>query len=154
MIFVTGFGKTGHVHTRIEIHFIAYYNGHTQALSRHSDTISIDKKVCFYRRLLPTLSSHAGPSQPLWDHWRALIGWAVVTNCSTWRLVWSGWMEEVGGLVNNASRYSQPSCVHRGPDRWPQHPHPPHPLIHGTHDIAGFVQNLSKSASPSSSYTS
>jgi len=28
---------------------IAYYNSHTQALSRHSDTIAIDKKVCFYR---------------------------------------------------------------------------------------------------------
>jgi len=50
-IYVTEFGKTGHVHTRIEIHFIVFNNSHTQALSRHSDTIAIDKKVCFYRRL-------------------------------------------------------------------------------------------------------
>ena len=34
-IYVTGFGKTGHVRTRIAIHFIACYNSHTQALSRH-----------------------------------------------------------------------------------------------------------------------
>jgi len=44
---VTGFGKTVHVHARIEI-FIAYYNSHTQALSRHIDKIVIDKKVSFY----------------------------------------------------------------------------------------------------------
>jgi len=49
--YVTGFEKTFHVHTRIEIHFIAYYNSHTQALSRHSDAIAIDKQVCFYKRL-------------------------------------------------------------------------------------------------------
>ena len=41
---MTGFGKMGHVCTRIKIHFIAYYNSHTQALSRHSDTIAIDKE--------------------------------------------------------------------------------------------------------------
>jgi len=39
LTYVTGFGKTDHVHTRIEIYFIAYYNSHTQALFRHSDTI-------------------------------------------------------------------------------------------------------------------
>jgi len=55
---VTGFGKTIPVRTRIEIHFIAYYNSHIQALSRHSDTIAIDKKVCFYRLLF------AGPIKP------------------------------------------------------------------------------------------
>jgi len=49
-LYVTGFGKTVPVHTRSEIHFIAYYNSHTQALSRHSNTIAIDKKICFYRR--------------------------------------------------------------------------------------------------------
>jgi len=49
---VTGFGKMGCVHTRIVIHFIAYYDSHTQALPRHSDTIAIDKKVCFYIWLL------------------------------------------------------------------------------------------------------
>jgi len=46
---VTGFGKTLNVHIKIEIHFIAYYNSHIQALSRHSDTIAIDKQIYFYR---------------------------------------------------------------------------------------------------------
>jgi len=45
IIYVTGFGKTNHVRTRIEIHFIAYYNSHTQALYRHSDTTAIDKNL-------------------------------------------------------------------------------------------------------------
>jgi len=70
---VTGFGKTDHVRTRIEIHFITCYNSHTRALSRHSDTIAIDKKVCFYRRLFAdpikpcrTITSPVG-------HWGALI---------------------------------------------------------------------------------
>jgi len=27
-----------------------------------------------------------------------------------------------GKWVNDASRHSQPSCVHSGPDRWPQQP--------------------------------
>jgi len=49
--YVTGFGKTNHARTRIEIDFIACYNSHTQALSRHNDTIAIDKKVCFYKWL-------------------------------------------------------------------------------------------------------
>jgi len=48
---VTGFGKTNLVCTRIEIHFIAFYNSHIQALSIHSDTIAIDKMVYFYRQL-------------------------------------------------------------------------------------------------------
>jgi len=92
LIYVTGFGKTDHECTRFEIHFIACYNSHTQALSRHSDTTAIDKKVCFYRWLLPTLSSHAGPSQTLWGHWLALIRWYVVPNCSIQHLLplWYG----------------------------------------------------------------
>jgi len=45
--YVTGFVKTIPVRTRIEIHFIAYYNSHTQGLSRHSDTIAIDGQVWF-----------------------------------------------------------------------------------------------------------
>jgi len=74
VVYVTGFIKTVPVCTRIEIHFIAYNNSHTQALSRLSDTIAIDKKVCFTDGFLPTLSSHAGPTQILWGHWGALIG--------------------------------------------------------------------------------
>jgi len=49
-IFVTGFAKTFHVRTRIEIHFIAYCNSHTRALSRHNNKTGIDKQFCFYRR--------------------------------------------------------------------------------------------------------
>jgi len=45
--FVNGFGKTLHVCTKIEIHFIVYFNSHTQALSRHSKKIAIDKKSAF-----------------------------------------------------------------------------------------------------------
>jgi len=72
-LFVTGFGKTVPVRTKIEIHFIAYYNSHTQALSRHSDTIEI-RRSTFTEDFLLTLASHAGPAQTLWGHWGVLIG--------------------------------------------------------------------------------
>jgi len=50
--YVTGFEETLHVcGTKIEIHFIAYYNSCTQALSRYSDKFAMDKQVCFYRWL-------------------------------------------------------------------------------------------------------
>jgi len=39
---VTGFAKTIHVSTRIEIHFIAYCNRYTHALSRHNNKTGID----------------------------------------------------------------------------------------------------------------
>jgi len=72
-IIVTGFGKTVPVCTRIGIHFIAYYNSHTQALSRHSDTIARDKKVCFYRRLFANpINPRRTNTDPV-GHWGALI---------------------------------------------------------------------------------
>jgi len=37
-----------------------------------------------------------------------------------------GRMERMGGWVNDTSRHSWPSCVHSGPDRWPQQPWPYH----------------------------
>jgi len=46
---VTGFAKTLHVRTKIEIHFITYCNSHTHALSRYSNKTVIDKQVRFYR---------------------------------------------------------------------------------------------------------
>jgi len=49
-LFVTGFAKTLHVRSRIEIHFVAYCNSHTHALSRHNNKTDIDKQVCFYRQ--------------------------------------------------------------------------------------------------------
>ena len=48
---MTGFGKTDHPRTKIEIHFIAEYNSHIPALHRHSDNTAIDGHVCFYWRL-------------------------------------------------------------------------------------------------------
>jgi len=42
-LIVTGFEKIVHVRTRIEIHFIAYHNNHTCALSRHNNKTGIDK---------------------------------------------------------------------------------------------------------------
>jgi len=71
---------------------IAYYNSHTQALFRHSDTIAIDKKVCFYRQLFADPFKPRRTNTDPVGHWGALIGWPVVPNCSTWRLLslWYG----------------------------------------------------------------
>jgi len=40
----------------------------------------------------------------------------------------SGWegAEREGGCANDALRHRRPSCVHSGPDRWPQQPPPYH----------------------------
>jgi len=66
IIYVTGFGKTVPVCRRIEIHFIAYYNSHTQALSRYSDTIARDKKVCFYIQLFANpIKPHRTNTEPV-----------------------------------------------------------------------------------------
>jgi len=59
VIYVTGFEKTVHVRTRIEIHLIAYCNSHTRVLSRHNNKIGLYK--FFTNGLLSTLSSHEGP---------------------------------------------------------------------------------------------
>jgi len=57
IIYVTEFGKTVPVCTRMEIYFIAYY------------TIAIDKKVCFYRQLfansIKPRRTNIGPMGPL-----------------------------------------------------------------------------------------
>jgi len=154
IIYVTEFGKTSHVCTRIEIYFIVYYN-HTQALSRYSDTIAIDKKVCFYRWLF---ADPIKPYRTIRDpvaHWAALIGWYVVPNCSTRRLLslWYGWGccgHLSGPLCTQLGRL----CLLASLTHHPSHPPPTHLLICSTHDIAGCVQNISKSASPSSNYVS
>jgi len=88
---VIGFGKTVPVRTRIKIHFIAYYNSHIQSLSRHSDTIAINK-ICFYRQLL--LSSNAGPKsdlvEPLGYINRVACGPKLFHSMSALLVVWSG----------------------------------------------------------------
>jgi len=42
VIIVTGFAKTLHVRTKIEILFVAFYNSHTHSLSKHSNKTAID----------------------------------------------------------------------------------------------------------------
>jgi len=64
-LFVTGFGKTLHVHTKIEVHFIAYYNSHTQPLSRYSNKTAKDKQICFYRWLFVEHVKSQRPKQTL-----------------------------------------------------------------------------------------
>jgi len=90
---VNGFAKA-QLRIRIEIHFIAYYNSHTQGLSRHSDTIAIEKKVCFYRRLF------ADPMKPCWTNSdpvgplgcinRVACGPKLFHSMSALLVVWSG----------------------------------------------------------------
>ena len=57
-LYVTGFDKTRLPHTKTEIHFIAEYEGHTLALSRHTIDGATDGQVCFHRR------SFLGPVKP------------------------------------------------------------------------------------------
>jgi len=91
---VTGFGKTIPVCTRIEIHFIAYYNSHIQGLSRHSDTIAIDKKVCFYRWLfadpIKPHRTNTDPVGPLRCVNRVACGAKLFHLTSALLVVWSG----------------------------------------------------------------
>jgi len=91
---VTGFGKTFPVRTRIEIHFIAYYNSHTQALSRHSDTIARDRKICFYRQLfvnpIKPHRTNIDPVGPLGCINRVACGPKLFHSTSALLVVWSG----------------------------------------------------------------
>jgi len=126
---VTGFGKTVPVHTRIEIHFIAYYNSHTQGLSRHSDTIVIDKKVCFYRQLF------ANPMKPCWTNSdpvgplgcinRVACGPKLFHSMSALLMVWSGLLwASVWPTVHTTWSPVSESIVN--PPTLPLHPpHPP-----------------------------
>jgi len=143
---VTGFVKTLHVCTRIEIHFIVYCKSYTHVLSRHNDKTGIDKQVCFYRRPVvdPVKSWRTiiDPVRLLWDINR--VAWVqicpIIHLCGSW--------------------YSQGYCGHQsGPlctqlghlylmallTHPPNHPlHLPHPstIIRGTHDIAGCFQSI------------
>ena len=53
--YVTGFAKTQHNVARTEIHFIAWHESHTLALSRHTDDRTKDNQVCFHRQHFLTL---------------------------------------------------------------------------------------------------
>jgi len=138
-IYVTGFGKTVPVRTRIEIHFIAYYNSHTQALSRQSETIAIDKKVCCYRWLFAnpikpcrTITEPVGPlgyinrvacgPKLFYSTSALLVVWSVLLWPSVWPTVYTIWSPVSESIMNP----------------------PTHPLIRGIHDIAGCFQNFSQ----------
>jgi len=134
-IYMTGFGKTVPVRKKIEIHFIVYYNSHTQGLSRHSDTIVIDEKVCFYRWLF------AGPMKPCWTNSdpvgplgyinRVACGPKLFHSMSTLLMVWSGLLwASVWPTVHTTWSPVSESIVN--PPTLPLHPpaHPPPYLWH------------------------
>jgi len=73
-IYVTGFGKTIPVHTRIEIHLLLII---IATLKRYPDTATqllYIRRSAFTDGFLSTLSSHVGPTQTLWGPWDALLG--------------------------------------------------------------------------------
>ena len=49
MLFVTGFGKISTYTQKLK--FIIMIYSHTQALSKHSNKIAINKQICFYEQL-------------------------------------------------------------------------------------------------------
>jgi len=130
---VTGFGKTGHVRTRIEIHFIACYNSHTQALSRHSGTTAIDKEVYFYRQLfadpIKPCRTITDPVGPLGGFNKMACGPKLFHSTSAllvvwWGLLWSSVLSgplctQLGRLCLRASLIHPPSLS----------THPPNPLF-------------------------
>jgi len=161
--YVTGFEKTVPVHTRIEIHFIAFYNSHTQGLSRHSDTIAIDKKVCFYRRLfadpIKPCRTNSDPVGPLGCINRVVCGLNLFHSMSALLVVWSGllWPSVWPTVHTTWSPVSESTVNPPTLPLYPPTPLPPtHPLICGIHDTHFRLcsKYLSKSACPSSSYTS
>ena len=107
-------------------------------------------QVCFYRWLLPTLSSHEVSQQSLRRHWGALIRWYGVPICSHWLVLWSSTSRggrgahcccfcqqhtELGCLWLSAAVVHSPSTSL-----------PTSPLIHNTRDIPETDQNPSKSS--------
>jgi len=118
--------KTLHFHTRIEIHFIAYCNSHTHALSRHNNKTGIDKQVCSYRQpVVDTVKLQRtiiDPVRPLRSINRVAWG-PILFHCTPARLmVWSGllwpsdwptvhttWSPVSNGIVNPPTCPLQPA---------------------------------------------
>jgi len=144
--YVTRFVKTLHIWTRFEIHFNSYCNSHTCAQSRHNNETSIDKQVCFYRRLVVNSDKSR---RTIIDSVRTLRGingvaWSpILFHCTSARLVvLSGLLwPSVWPTVHTTWLPVSESIVNRPtlPSTLP----PTHPLIHGIHDIAGCFQNVS-----------
>jgi len=135
---VTGFVKTLHVCTRIEIHFIVYCNSHTCELSRHNNKTGIDKQVCFYRQpvfdLVKSWRTIINPVRPLRGINR--VAWVLIlSHCTSARfVVWSGLLwPSVWPTVHTA--WSPVSKGIANP--------PTHSFICSTCDIAGCFQNVS-----------
>jgi len=125
----------------------AYYNSHTQALSRHSDTIAIDKKVYFYRWLF------ANPIKPHRTNTEGLLGCINRVACgpklfhstSALLVVWSGLLwPSVWPTVHTTWSPVSENIIN--PYTLPLHsPHPlTHPLICDICDISSSVQNISQ----------
>jgi len=148
---VTGFQKMGHVHTRIEIHYITYNNSHTQTLTRHNNKIAINIKVCFYRWLftnpIKPCRTNRDPveslgcinmvvcSPKLFHSTSALfVVWSGLLWPSVWPTVYTTWSPVSEGNVNPPT-------------------HPPSYLWHPWY-FRLCSKHLSKSASSSSSYVS
>jgi len=146
---MTGFVKTLHVHTRIGIHFVAYCNSHTRALSRHNNKTGINKQVCFYRwpvfDPIKSWKTIIDPVRPLRGINR--VAWdPILSYCtSAWLVVWSGLLwpsvwptaHTTWSLV-----YTMASLTNPPPSTFP----PTHPLIHGIHDITGCFKNISQTS--------
>ena len=71
---------------RTEIHFIAWHESHTLALSRHADDKAKDNQVCFHGQHFCVL---VNPWQSIWCHWGTLIRLHVVLG-SCQRPSWPG----------------------------------------------------------------
>jgi len=159
--YVTEFAKTLHIHTRIEIHFVAYFNSHTSALSRHrNNKTGIDKQVCFYR--WPVVDpvkwrrTIIDPVRPL----RGINGVAwgpILSHCmSAWLVVWSGLLwPSVWPTVHTT--WSPVSTGIVKPPTLPLHPPHPPPTCPPSYTRHSWYcrlcsKHLSKPASPTSSY--
>jgi len=156
-IYVTGFAKTLHVCTRIEIHFIAYCNSHTCALFRHNNKAGIDKLVCFYRQPVfdPVKSWRTimDPVRPLRGINRVAWG-PILSHCMPAQLmVWSGLLwPSVWPTVHTTWSPVSESIVN--PPSLPLNSLPTHPPPYTWHSwyCRLFLKCLSKPASPTSSY--
>jgi len=129
---VTGFAKILHACTKIEIHFIAYCNSHTRALSKYNNKTGIDKQVCFYRRPVVNLFKSGrtiiDPVRPFRGINRVAWG-PILSHCTfAWFVVWSGllwpsvwptvhttWLPVSEDIVNPPPPPSPPHPTHLSP---------------------------------------
>jgi len=147
--YVTGFAKTFHVHTRIEIHFIAYYNSHTHAIFRHNNKIGIDKHLLLHP--VKSWRTIIDPVRPLWGiNW---VAWGpILFLCmSTWLMVWSGLLwPSVWPTVHTIWSLVSNSIINPPSTSTPSHPLTPF-MWHSWY-CRLFSKHLSKPASLTSSY--